>query len=245
MDEKHIEKAVGEIKDILMKNFSTSRKLTEGDTAFQQYAMENKDRTGESTPPINIQEPPISKAGISTMAPKENIGENNSDKEIQYDNPVDKVEKDYARHGLGAFSTQHMIPGEMSNQVGYPEKVDAVAETKRRTLLTANKEPFCEKMEKDINSSLKKSINSWFVGIDENTSVEKALVSLRKSLKKWNSNVSKNIIMKSDSTSSSLYDFTDGLFKDTAEIVKSYPMGSYAQKKAIDSIIKGYILKVE
>ena len=112
-------------------------------------------------------------------------------------------------------------------------------------LLTANTEPFCEKMEKDINSSLKKSINSWFIGIDENTSVEKALVSLQKSLKKWNRNVSKNIIMKSDGANPNLYDFTDNLFKDTAEIIKSYPMGSYIQKKAIDSIIKGYILKIE
>ena len=244
MDDK-LAKSIEEIKGILMKNFSTGRKLTEGDNAFQQYAMENTNRNGVSTPPIDIQEPPVKKAGISTMAPKENIGENGAENAIEYDNPVDKVKKDYARHGLGAFSTQHQIPGEMSNQVGYPEKVDGVAETRKRTLLTANKEPFCEKMEKDINSSLKKTMNSWFMGIDEKTSVEKALFSLQKSLNKWNRNVSKNIIMKSDGSNPPLYDFTDELFRNTAGIVKSLPMGSYMQKKAIDSIVKNHILNVE
>lgn len=224
----------GSVRSFPMDYFVKShipRKLTEGDNSFQQYAMENKDRIGESSPPIDIQEPPIKKAGISTMAPKENIGENGIDNEIEYDNPVDKVKKDYSRHGLGAFSTPNMIPGEMSNQVSSPEKVNGVVETRKRNLLTANKEPF---VEKSVHSSLKKSMNSWFVEIDKSTSIENALVSLKKSLIKWNSDISKDILLdKIDVTKS-----TDKLFKSTAKIIKSQPMGSYTQKKAIDSEIK-------
>jgi hypothetical protein len=136
---------------MLKKNFSTAKKLTEGDNAFQEYAMENKDRVGSSTPPIDIQEPPvskISKADISTMAPKENIGENGIDNEIEYDNPVDKIKKDYPKVP-GVFSTQHQIPGEMSNQISAPEKVDAVVETRKRNNVAENREPYFDKMDEE------------------------------------------------------------------------------------------------
>ena len=203
------------------KGFAQSKKLTEGDNAFQQYDMENKDRVGSSTPPIDIVEPPVKleKADISTMAPNEQIGENNIDKPIKYDNPVDKVKKDYS--GGVAFSTQHQIPGEMSNAITPPEKVNVQEENrKHRNAMSANKEPYCwkemdnesfynsidellyddepvakdlaDKIEKGIYISLKKSMNSWFVDIDKNMSVEDALVSLRKSLQNWNINICKN-----------------------------------------------------
>jgi hypothetical protein len=224
----------------LQKNFATAKKLTEGDNAFQQYNMENTNRNGSSTPPIDIQEPPIKKAGISTMAPKENIGENGINNEINYDNPVDKVKKDYSPHGLGAFSTQHQIPGEMSNQVSAPEKVNAVVETNKRNMVTNNKEPFYAKMEKDIYSSLRKAMNSWFMGLDKSTNVEDALVSLKKSLIKWDF----DILKKDASIMIPLHNFTDSVFNNTKEIIKSQPMGSYIQKKSIDSEIKKCILKL-
>jgi hypothetical protein len=113
--------------------------------------MENKDRVGSSTPPIDIKEPPvseISKAGISTMAPKENIGENGINNEIEYDNPVDKIKKDYPKVP-GVFSTQHQIPGEMSNQISAPEEVDAVVETRKKNLVSSNREPYFDKMEEE------------------------------------------------------------------------------------------------
>jgi hypothetical protein len=219
MDSEFIAKSIREIREIMKKDFSTARKLTEGDNAFQSYAMENTNRVGESTPPINIVEPPvkIQKADISTMAPKEQIGENNADKEIKYDNPVDKLKKDYS--GGVAFSTQHQIPGEMSNGIGPVEKIDAAVETKKRNMLTSNREPYFEK-------TLKKSINAWFINIDENTTVKDALFSLSKSFREWNKDAE--------------IDVANQIFRNTAEIVKSYPMGSYAQRKAINSEIDKY-----
>lgn len=317
MDDKSIEKAASEIMEVLKKNFSTARKLTEGDNAFQQYAMENKDRVGSSTPPIDIQEPPVhlDKASISTMAPKENIGENGADKAIEYDQPVDKVKKDYSRHGLGAFSTQHQIPGEMSNQVSAPEEVNPKVESEKRNLVTNNKEAFfekdldddefykaiddlifeeeradfqksysiagdaslevkslAEKLEKEISSSLIKTVNSWANGIDKSTDADDALVSLKKSLLKWNSTIAKSSmsglndladlgiwagIRKSripvsedfrnsisiasygnNGMSSVLRYCADDVFSTASSIVKSYKMGSYKQKRAIDSRFK-------
>jgi hypothetical protein len=120
----------------LEKGFETGKKLTEGDNAFQQMALENKDRIGESSPPI------IEKAGFSTMAPKETLGEDGD--YIVADPQSDKVKKDYSKVP-GAFSTQHQIPGEMSNNISAPKKVDAIEEIKNRNFVTDNKEPFFEK----------------------------------------------------------------------------------------------------
>lgn len=102
------------------------------------------------------------------------------------------------------------------------------------------KEPFYEKMEKDIYSSLRKAMNSWFMGLDKSTNVEDALVSLKKSLIKWDF----DILKKDASIMIPLHNFTDSVFNNTKEIIKSQPMGSYIQKKSIDSEIKKCILKL-
>jgi hypothetical protein len=79
-------------------------------------------------------------------------------------------------------------------------------------------------------------MNAWFAGIDGDTSTENALVALKKSLNQWNRDMSKNNISKSMAPVGDKV--TPGIFKSIAKIVKSHPMGSYNQKKAIDSEIK-------
>jgi len=158
----------------------------------------------------------------------------------------DEMLKNFSR-SPGAFSTQHQIPGEMSNIISDPKPVDTVEEIKKRTPQRENKEPFYEKsidglnpnqddeifwssiddlllddeiidiqkshligseqylplgakdlagnLERDLYLSLRKTVNSWFMDLDETTNVNDALISLKKDLVKWNQDISKDTLI--------------------------------------------------
>jgi hypothetical protein len=291
-------------KEEIKKNFANSKNLTECDGARQQYDYENHDKIGNSTPPIDLEKGPI-----STMSPKV-VGDETQEPIIgggQLDHMKDeetekdsKVEKDYAPV-TGVYSTQHQIPGEMSNLITRPIKVDPAVETKRKNILNQNSEPYFEKMnpklddevffddltddiifegaenlakkiELSLNSSLKKSINSWFFDISKSTEIEDALVSLKKNLILWNKDISKgtlfgfnaliefgikagirkskvptsrqtyNIIkdmsMSEKEISLLFHNFSDLTYSKISKCVKDIPMGSYKQKRAIESELK-------
>lgn len=287
-------------KGEIEKSFSSAKNLTEGANAYQQYDMENKDRIGSSTSPIEIEEPPVSvKKNISTMAPKEQIGENGADKEIKFDNPEDKIKKDYS--GGVAFSTQHQIPGEMSNQISAPEKVNATVENRKRSDVTNNREPYFEKMsdadffksiddfvfeeetessasnilesmEQHIHSDLKTAIKGWLGELSIDTDMDDAMVSVKKLLLKWQKDSSMKVASdfyklaglgvvagarmakiptsvdsieqacpmssKGKGLTCALQNLANKIFIELSREIKSQKMGSYKQRRAIDSIIK-------
>jgi hypothetical protein len=147
-----------------------------------------------------------------------------------------KVEKDYAPV-TGVYSTQHQIPGEMSNLITKPIKVDPAVETKRKNILNQNSEPYFEKMDLFVAgnlTNLKKTINSWFFDLTKSTETEDALVSLKKSLISWNKYISKS----EKGVSLSIYNFSDLAYSKISKCIKDTPMGSYKQKRAIDSELK-------
>lgn len=228
-------------KEEIKKNFENCKHLTESEGARQQYDYENKDKIGNSTPPINLEKG----SPISTMAPKV-VGEETEEPiigggQLDYMKDEESVQKDYAPV-TGVYSTQHQIPGEMSNLITKPIEVDPSVETKRKNILNQNKEPYFDKMDPSLddedffkaiddlifeeeiidinknylaknsqtihlgaeslakkvelsfNSSLKKSINSWFFDITKSVEIEDALVSLKKNLIGWNKNISKSTL---------------------------------------------------
>lgn len=114
-------------------------KLTEGDIAFQEIGLENKESIGVSTKPI-------SSKSFSTMRPNENIPGKEKDKVILGDRQSDNMylEKDYS-NTPGSFSMEQQVPGELINQVSCPKKVSLERNLKDRTGINENKEAFFEK----------------------------------------------------------------------------------------------------
>ncbi len=311
ISKEFIDSIVKEIYAILDKSFADSNNLTEGEIAFQEIGTENKEKLGESTKPINVDK------SFPSMAAKEVLGENTPP--LIPDEQSDKMKKEYSTPG--SFSTQHQIPGEMSNNISYPVKIDSEKEIRERTAQRENKEPYfekgldpnkededfykdldnmliedefndiqkahlitpkqnlafgakdlAEKIELDLYSSLRKAVNSWYTKMDRTTDLDDALVSLKKSLLKWNKDVSTTTLKSLQDLSNlgvkagvrktkiplprkfyesievisnndkgirpSVQKLTDDIYNKVSGNIKNHNMGSYRQKRAIDSCLR-------
>jgi hypothetical protein len=129
-----------------------------------------------------------------------------------------------------------------------------------------------ENLERDLYTSLRKTVNEWFGGVTPTTDMDDAMVSLRKQLIRWNQNLSKDTLTglhdlvdlgvkagvrkskvpvpmkfynKVNVTSFSqkgimpaIQRFSDDVFVKASSAAKKHKMGSFRQKRAVDSELR-------